>query len=279
MSNPVYDKLLKCYECYKSRIDFKPEIAITLGSGLGNFASNVKVVDELPYSDIEGFPVSTVPGHVGKFIFGYLDDVPVVLMQGRVHFYEGYPITDVVLPARLMKMMGAKVLFLTNASGGINPDFHAAAFMLIKDHISIFAPNPLIGANIDELGTRFPDMTHVYDTDLQDIIRQTAIDNNIELFEGIYAQLTGPSFESPAEISLLHKLGVDAVGMSTVVEAIAANHMGMKICGISCISNLAAGMSPNILTHEEVQEAANMAAPQFTKLVVESVKRMYDVVK
>lgn len=279
MSNPVYDKLLKCYECYKAKIDFVPEIAITLGSGLGNFASEVSVVAELPYSDIEGFPVSTVPGHAGKFIFGYIDSVPVVLMQGRVHYYEGYPISDVVLPARLMKMMGAKVLFLTNASGGINPNFHAGAFMLIKDQISIFAPNPLIGPNIDELGTRFPDMTHVYDEDLQDAIRKVAKDNDIELFEGIYAQLTGPSFESPAEIKLLHKLDVDAVGMSTVVEAIAANHMGMKICGISCVANLAAGMSPNILTHEEVQQAANEAAPKFTVLVKESVKSMYELIK
>lgn len=278
MSNPVYDKLLKCYECYKAKIDFKPEIAITLGSGLGNFADNVKVVAELPYSDIEGFPVSTVPGHDGRFIFGYLDDVPVVLMKGRVHYYEGYPISDVVLPTRLMKMMGAKALFLTNASGGINKDFHAGAFMMLTDHISIWAPNPLIGANLDELGTRFPDMSHVYDEELQDVIRSVAKDNNIELFEGIYAQLTGPSFESPAEIQLMNKLGIDAVGMSTVVEAIAANHMGMKICGISCVCNMAAGISPTPLTHEEVQEAANEAAPKFTVLVKESVKKMAEII-
>ena len=274
MSNPVYEKLLKCYECYKAKIDFVPDVAITLGSGLGNFANNVDIFASLPYSEIDGFPVSTVPGHKGQFIFGYLDGVKVVLMQGRVHFYEGYPISDVVLPTRLMKMMGAKALFLTNASGGIKPSFHAGAFMLIKDHISIWAPNPLIGANIDELGTRFPDMSHVYDEDLQAAIKKAAADNNIELFEGIYAQLTGPSFESPAEIQLLHKLDVDAVGMSTVVEAIVANHMGMKICGISCVSNLAAGMSPNPLTHEEVQEAADKAAPQFTVLVKESVKNI-----
>lgn len=274
MSNPVYDKLVKCLECVRAKVDFVPDVAITLGSGLGNFANNVEVVATLPYSEIEGFPVSTVPGHKGQFIFGYLDGVKVVLMQGRVHYYEGYSISDVVLPTRLMKMMGAKALFLTNASGGINPSFHAGAFMMITDHISIWAPNPLVGPNIEELGTRFPDMSHVYDLDLQDAIRKAAKDNNIELFEGIYAQLTGPSFESPAEINLLHKLDVDAVGMSTVVEAIAANHMGMKICGISCVSNLAAGMSPNPLTHAEVQEAADKAAPQFTMLVKESVKNI-----
>jgi purine-nucleoside phosphorylase len=275
--NPVYEKLLQCYECYKSKIDFKPKVAVVLGSGLGGFAKVVDVKAELPYSEIEGFPVSTVPGHAGKFIFGYLNGVPVVLMQGRVHYYEGYDITDVVLPTRLMKMMGAEILFLTNASGGINPAYHAGAFMLIRDHISCFAPNPLIGPNIDELGTRFPDMTHVYDEDLQEIIKNVAKENDIELFDGVYAQLTGPSFESPAEIQMLHKMGADAVGMSTVVEAIAANHMGMKICGVSCVCNLAAGMSPTPLTHEEVQEAANAAAPRFEKLLVESVTRFKDV--
>lgn len=271
--NPVYDKLLKCYDCYKKKIDFEPRVAVVLGSGLGNFAKVVDVKAELPYSEIEGFPVSTVPGHAGKFIFGYINEVPVVLMQGRVHYYEGYPITDVVLPTRLMKMMGAKVLFLTNASGGINPAFHAGSLMLIQDHISLFAPNPLIGPNIEELGTRFPDMSHVYDEDLQAIIKETAKENDIELFEGVYAQLTGPSFESPAEIQMLYKMGVSAVGMSTVVEAIAANHMGMKICGVSCVSNLAAGMNSAPLTHEEVQEAANAVAPRFEKLLVESITK------
>ena len=171
-----------------------------------------------------------------------------------------------------MKLLGAEVLFLTNASGGINPGFLAGDFMLIEDHISCFAPNPLIGPNIDELGTRFPDMSHVYDLDLQKIIRDTAKKNGIYLQEGIYAQLTGPSYESPAEIRMLRTFGCDAVGMSTVVEAIAANHCGMKICGISCISNLAAGMSDVPLSHKEVQEAADMAAPNFKKLVTESVK-------
>lgn len=271
--NPVYEKLLKCYDCYKKKIDFEPKVAVVLGSGLGNFAKVVDVKAELPYSEIEGFPVSTVPGHAGKFIFGYINEVPVVLMQGRVHYYEGYPITDVVLPTRLMKMMGAKVLFLTNASGGINPAFHAGSLMLIQDHISLFAPNPLIGPNIEELGTRFPDMSHVYDEDLQEIIKKTAKGNDIELFEGVYAQLTGPSFESPAEIQMLYKMGASAVGMSTVVEAIAANHMGMKICGVSCVSNLAAGMNSAPLTHEEVQEAANAVAPKFEKLLVESITK------
>ena len=274
--NQVYEKLMNCFECYKKKIDFTPKIALTLGSGLGKYADTIDVRAELPYSEIDGFPVSTVPGHAGKFIFGYVGKVPVVLMQGRVHYYEGYPISDIVLPARLMKLMGAQILFLTNASGGINPDFHAGALMMIKDHISCFAPNPLVGPNIDELGTRFPDMTDVYKKNLQDIIKSTAKKNDIELFEGVYAQLTGPSFESPAEIRMLKTMGVDAVGMSTVVEAIAANHMGMKVCGISCISNLAAGMNKKPLTHAEVQEAANAAEPKFTKLVTESIISMAD---
>ncbi len=271
--NPVYEKLVNCYNSVREKIDFVPDVAIVLGSGLGDYGKEIKVVAELDYHDIEGFPVSTVLGHAGKFIFGYVGDTKVVCMQGRVHIYEGYPVTDVVLPTRLMKMMGAKILFLTNASGGVNPTFKAGDFMMMTDHISTFAPNPLIGANIEELGTRFPDMSEIYDKELRDIIEETAKENEIELKKGIYAQLTGPSFESPAEIQMFHKLGIDAVGMSTVVEAIAANHMGMKICCISFISNLAAGMNPNPLTHEEVQEAANEAAPRFKKLVTEVVKK------
>ena len=272
--NPIYEKLQGCLKSIREKTDFVPKVAIVLGSGLGDYANDIEVVSEIDYSDIEGFPVSTVPGHAGKFIFGYVKGVPVVCMKGRVHYYEGYPISDVVLPTRLMKLMGADTLFLTNASGGINPSFSAGDFMMLTDHISLWAPNPLIGQNIDELGTRFPDMTHVYDVEIQNIIRDVAACEGIKLQEGIYAQLTGPSFESPAEIQLLHKLDVDAVGMSTVVEAIAANHMGMKICGISCVCNLAAGMTDNPLTHEEVQQAAADAAPKFKKLVTEVVARL-----
>lgn len=271
--NMVYDKLMNCLACVRKKTDFAPRVAIVLGSGLGDYAENIRVEYELPYGEIDGFPVSTVPGHAGRFIFGYIDEIPVVCMKGRVHFYEGYPISDVVLPVRLMRLMGAEILFLTNAAGGVNTSFHAGDLMLIRDHISVFAPNPLIGANIDELGVRFPDMSTVYDGELQQLIRKTAAENGIFLQEGVYTQLTGPSFESPAEIRLLRTLGCDAVGMSTVVEAIAANHMGMKICGISCICNLAAGMTANPLTHEEVQEAADKAAPNFKKLVTESVKK------
>ena len=272
MANKLYEKLTGCVDAVRSKTDFVPDVALVLGSGLGNYAENIKVCAEIEYKDIPGFPVSTVPGHAGKFIFGYVGDTKVVCMKGRVHFYEGYDISDVVLPVRLMGMLGAKILFLTNASGGLGKGFAAGDLMLITDHISCFAPNPLIGANIDELGPRFPDMSEVYKKDLQDIIKETAKESGIELKEGVYCQLTGPSFESPAEIQMLAKLGVSAVGMSTVNEAIAANHMGLRVCGVSCISNLAAGLSDSPLSHEEVQEAADKAAPLFTKLVTEAIK-------
>lgn len=268
-----YDKLLKCFKGFKEKISFIPKVAIVLGSGLGDFADTIQVEAELSYSEIEGFPVSTVPGHAGKFIFGYVGYVPVVCMKGRVHYYEGYSMEDVVLPVRLMKLMGAEILFLTNASGGVNYDFKAGDLMMITDQISCFVRNPLIGANMDKLGTRFPDMSTVYDKDLQNILREVARENDIPMKEGIYLQLTGPSFESPAEIRMIRALGADAVGMSTVVEAIAANHMGMRICGISCVCNPGAGMTENPLTHEEVQEAADKAAPLFIKLVSQAVKR------
>ena len=269
-----YEKLLKCRDYVRTRTDFEPEAALVLGSGLGGFAAQLEVVCEVDYADIPGFPVSTVAGHAGKFIFGRLDGVNVACMQGRVHFYEGYDIDDVVLPARLMKLLGAKVLFLTNASGGVNREFNAGDLMLITDHIAVFAPNPLIGPNIDELGVRFPDMSHIYDPGLCDIIRSVARENGIPLREGVYCQLTGPSYESPAEIRALAALGADAVGMSTAVEAIAANHCGLRVCGVSCVSNKAAGLSPTPLSHKEVQEAADKAAPLFTRLVKESIKKM-----
>lgn len=264
--NPVYEKLVKCYESVRAKTDFEPKVALILGSGLGDYAKNIKVVDTIDYHDIEGFPVSTVSGHAGRFIFGYVNDVPVVCMQGRVHYYEGYPMTDVVLPTRLMKMLGAKVLFLTNAAGGVQDGMKAGNLMMIKDHIATFVPSPLIGANIDELGTRFPDMSNIYDKDLQQVVRDCAANLGLEMKEGVYVQFTGPAYETPTEVQMAKRLGGDAVGMSTACEAVAANHMGMKILGISCITNLAAGISPVPLTHEEVKITADETAPKFEAL-------------
>ncbi len=265
--NEVYEKLMKCYESVRKKTDFTPKVALVLGSGLGDYADTIRVEAVLDYHDIEGFPVSTVPGHKGRFIFGYVGDVPVVCMQGRVHYYEGYAMTDVVLPVRLMKLMGAEVLFLTNAAGGIKQGMQAGDLMMITGQIASFVPSPLIGTNIEELGPRFPDMSEIYDKDLQKLIRRAAVELDIPIQEGTYLQLTGPNFETPQEITMCRTLGADAVGMSTACEAVAANHMGMKICGISCISNLACGISPVPLCHEEVQETADQTAPLFQKLV------------
>ena len=227
----MYKKLEKCLKSIREKTDFKPEKAVILGSGLGDYAEKIKIEKIVKYTDIEDFPVSTVQGHKGQFVFGYVEDVPVVLMQGRVHYYEGYPMQDVVLPTRLMGMMGAKKILLTNAAGGVNPSFRPGDFMLIKDHITTAVPSPLIGPNIEELGTRFPDMSEVYSK----------------------------------------KLGADAVGMSTACEAMAARHMGMEVCGISCITNMAAGVSNAKLNHAEVQETADRVAKDFEKLVTDVI--------
>ncbi|MCL2424739.1 MAG: purine-nucleoside phosphorylase [Oscillospiraceae bacterium] len=272
--NDAYKKLIKCLEIVKSKTDFVPKVALVLGSGLGGYADEMDVVSTINYHDIEGFPVSTVPGHQGRFVFGHVKGVPVVAMQGRVHYYEGYPMNDVVLPIRLMGLMGAEILFLTNAVGGLNPAFAAGDFMLITDHISYNVPSPLIGENIEELGTRFPDMSEVYSKELRLRIKEAASEQNVGLHEGVYIQFSGPNFETPAEIRACAALGADVVGMSTVCEAVAANHMGIMICGISCVSNLAAGISKTPLTHEEVQETADQAAPKFKALVSEAIYKI-----
>lgn len=265
--NEIYRKLQTCLESVRKKTDFKPEIALILGSGLGDYADEIQIETTLDYTEIEGFPVSTVAGHKGRFVFGYVKGVPVVIMQGRVHYYEGYPVTDVVLPTRLMGMMGAKKLILTNAAGGVNFDFKPGDFMMLTDHLTMGVPSPLIGANIDELGVRFPDMSEVYSTRLREIIQKQAEELDIPLKEGVYMQFTGPAYETPAEIRMCRTLGADAVGMSTACEAVAARHMGMEICGISCITNLAAGMSKEELNHKEVQETADRVASQFKQLI------------
>ncbi len=270
----AYEKLQNCLACVREKTDFVPDVALILGSGLGALADEIETVATVDYHEIEGFPVSTVVGHKGRFVFGYFGNTKVVIMQGRVHYYEGYSREDVLLPTRLMVLMGAKVLFLTNAAGGVNKSFNAGDFMLITDHIMSLFPNPLIGANMDEIGPRFPDMSKVYDEELCQTIRATASRLNIQLREGVYTQLTGPTFETPAEVRMLTVLGTDAVGMSTACEAVAARHAGIRVCGISCITNQAAGISPVPLSHEEVFETGNRVAPLFRALVKESIMAM-----
>lgn len=270
----INDKIDRCVKCIREKTDFIPKVGLVLGSGLGDFADKVKAEAIVDYSEIDGFPLSTVAGHKGRFVFANVGQTPTVIMQGRVHFYEGYSMEDVVLPIRLMNRLGAKILFLTNAAGGLGDGFTCGDLMLITDHISSFVPNPLLGPNADELGVRFPDMSEVYDKELQELIRNAAKAQDISLKEGVYLQFTGPSYETPSEIKMAKLLGASAVGMSTAVEAVAANHMGMKICGISFISNLAAGISKDKLSHEEVKACADAVAPKFQGLVRAVIESM-----
>ena len=270
----MYNKLLTCLKSVRAKVDFKPEIGLILGSGLGDYADEIKVEQTIDYSEIEGFPVSTVKGHKGRFVFGYVGETPVVIMQGRVHYYEGYEMSDVVLPTRLMGLLGIKKLILTNAAGGVNPAFRPGDFMMITDHITTGVPSPLIGPNMEELGPRFPDMSEVYSRHLQEVIRKSAEECDIALKEGIYVQFTGPNYETPAEVRLARIWGGDAVGMSTACEAMAARHMGLEVCGISCITNMAAGLSKEQLDHKEVQETANRVATSFKALITRIICNM-----
>ena len=269
--NQYYEKLMLCVKSIREKTNFRPQIALILGSGLGDYADTIRIEETIDYTEIEGFPVSTVAGHKGRFVFGYVNDIPVVIMQGRVHYYEGYQMSDVVMPVRIMGLLGAEKLILTNAAGGINYDFKPGDLMVLTDQIAAGVPSPLIGENIDELGTRFPDMSEIYSKRMREIIFQCAEELKITLRKGIYVQLSGPNYETPAEIHMCRSWGADAVGMSTACEAIAAKHMGMEICGISCITNLAAGMSSSKLDHKEVQEIADKVSIQFKQLVTKII--------
>ena len=267
-----YEILSSCLRQLREKTDFIPETALILGSGLGELAEETEKAADIGFGEIEGLPVSTVPGHNGRFVLGKLGGVNVIIMQGRVHYYEGNTMLSVVRPVRLMGMLGAAKLIVTNAAGAINRSFSAGELMLINGHISSFVPNPLTGPNIDELGERFTDMTEPYDKLMREAALRAAGDLGIVLREGVYCQLPGPSFETPQEIKMLSVLGADAVGMSTACEVIAARHMGMRVCGISCLSNMAAGIADKPLSHNDVMEASLTAGKNFRKLVVEIVK-------
>lgn len=258
-------------EFIRTKTDFIPEIALVLGSGLGELADEIDICCTIDYKDIPSFPVSTAPSHKGRFVFGEIENKRVVIMQGRVHLYEGYTAQQAVNPIRLMRKMGAEILFLTNASGGINGAFRIGDFMVINDHISSFVESPLVGKNDDMLGVRFPDMSEVYSKRLNAVIHNTAKQLGIDTKEGVYLQFRGPNFETPAEIRMAKILGADAVGMSTAIEAQAARHCGFEVCGISLVTNLACGISKTPITSEEVTETAQRVAPYFKKLVKESI--------
>ncbi|HCA04475.1 MAG TPA: purine-nucleoside phosphorylase [Ruminococcaceae bacterium] len=268
-----YSRLESCVKQIREKTDFVPEIALVLGSGLGDYADSVKIISEIPYSEIKGFPVSTVAGHDGTLIFCEIKGKKVVVMNGRVHYYEGYDIHEVVLPLRVIHLLGAKTVVLTNAVGAINADYSVGDFVLNVDYISSFVPSPLVGENIDKLGDRFVDMTNAFDTELNSVVEDIAKQNKIPVHKGVMVQVTGPQYESPTEIKMYRSLGADTVGMSTVVETIAARHMGMRVCSISCITNMAAGMQEKI-SHEEVQNSSNNSSKNFAVLVGGLLEKM-----
>lgn len=257
-------------DAVRKRTAYKPTVALILGSGLNGLADAIQKPDMVPYSDLPHMPVSTVHGHMGRLVIGELEGQVVYVMQGRVHFYEGYTMGQVTLPIRIMQRLGIEMLFVTNAAGGVNPDFAPGDVMLITDNLNLIGMtgiNPLFGPNIDELGPRFPDMSQVYDRDLMDKARQASASENVPLREGIYCALSGPSFEGPADLRFLRLAGADAVGMSTVPEVIVARHGGMRVLGLSGISNKANLDGSTITTHEEVIEAGKVISPKIEKII------------
>ncbi|MCL2331980.1 MAG: purine-nucleoside phosphorylase [Actinomycetia bacterium] len=280
--NPVFEKVERCAATVREKLNRAPvpKIALVLGSGLGPMADQMDASCAVPYAEIDDFPVSTAPGHAGRYLFGTLAETPLVMMQGRVHYYEGYPMSDVVLPVRVLARLGVQILVLTNAAGGLNPDFRPGDLMLITDQITTFVPSPLIGANINDYGVRFPDQTQVYDHALQNVLFDSAKVCGVPLRRGVYMQLTGPQFETPTEIRDYRALGADAVGMSTAVEAVAARHMELRVAGVSCITNMGAGMPGQAhLSSEEVDEMGKRVSAQFGALLSEAIGRMTDLPK
>ncbi len=250
---------------------FKADVGIILGTGLGGLVNEIEIIQTLKYSDIPNFPVSTVDGHKGQLICGKLGGKNIVAMQGRFHFYEGYDMAEVTFPVRVMHDMGISTLFVSNASGGLNPSFRVGDVMMIVDHINMFGKNPLLGPNLSELGTRFPDMSQAYDLHLRNLARKIALKNRIDLKEGVYVGVSGPTFETPAEYRMFRILGGDAIGMSTVPEVIVARHMGMRVFGISIVTD--SGVPGEIveITHEEVQEVAMNAEPKMSLIIRELI--------
>lgn len=271
----LYERVEHAARVIRARTKLEPRIAIVLGSGLGGFADEFEEATGVPYDEIPGFVRSTAQGHAGRLVIGTVDDVPVVAMQGRVHYYEGYSLEQVTFPIRTFKLLGVKTLILTNASGGINVELSQGALMVISDHLNLMGDNPLRGPNEDRFGPRFPDMSAVYAPELQEIVIEEARAIGVEIRRGIYGALSGPSYETPSEIHLLRNLGADAVGMSTVPEAIVARHMGLEVLGISCITNMAAGIGDEPINHEEVMATGDRVRDVFTLLLQRVVGRVH----
>jgi purine-nucleoside phosphorylase len=267
---PTLEKIDALVNAVHEKTSHKPKIGMILGSGLGSLAEDIKEADKIPYSELPGWPISTVEGHSGQLVIGDLEGKIVYIMQGRTHFYEGYDMPLLGITIRVMKRIGIEVLIVTNAAGGVNPEFSPGDLMLITDHLNLIGmagQNPLRGPNLDEFGPRFPDMSHVYDRELADLARKVSSENNLNIQEGVYVCLAGPSYETPADLRFLRAAGVDAVGMSTVPEAIVAHHSGIRVMGVSGISNKANLDGNTTTTHEEVLEAGRVLVPKLTILV------------
>jgi purine-nucleoside phosphorylase len=257
-------------DAIRKRTSYRPRVGLILGSGLNSLADSVHKPDIIPYGELPNWPVSTVQGHAGRLVIGELEGQTALVMQGRIHFYEGYSMSQITLPVRVMLRLGLEMMFVTNAAGGVNPEFAPGDVMLITDNLNLIGmmgANPLMGPNIDELGPRFPDMSQAYDRKLMDIARQVASDENIQLREGVYCALSGPSFEGPADLRFLRGIGADAVGMSTAPEVIVARHGGMRVLGLSGISNKANLDGSTVTTHEEVMEAGKTITPKIEKII------------
>jgi len=269
------DRIERAVEYIKSQTQniSIPKVGIVLGSGLGAVADRLEDGVRIPYGEIPGYHKSAVAGHKGCLCIGHLGETPVAVMQGRIHLYEGHSVADVVLPIRVLVKLGCQNLIVTNAAGGINETFQVGDLMLITDHLNFTATNPLVGPNDDQLGVRFPDMTNAYDKEMRKVALELSESRTVTVRTGVYAGMLGPTYETPAEIHMLRTIGADAVGMSTVLEVIAAHHMGAKVLGISCISNAAAGMSGEQLSHEEVKEAADAVEKEFSAFVTDLASR------
>jgi len=275
-ANPstLYDRAHHAAQMIRSRIKLQPTVAIVLGSGLGAFADDLAEASSISYSEIPGFAQATVEGHAGRLVIGKAGEVPIAAMQGRFHFYEGYSLEEVTFPIRVLKLLGVHTLILTNAAGSLNTEFTPGSLMIISDHINLLGANPLTGPNDERFGPRFPDLTTTYAPELQNMVIEEAKAMDLDMRRGVYASLTGPSYETPAEIHMVRTLGGDAVGMSTVPEAIVARHMDMRVIGISCITNLAAGVSNRPVDHSQVISTGERVRKQFTELLRRVVARL-----